>query len=384
MGKSRNQTAMIAIERKEGRAIMAVISRSKINKYADSNLFDLIHNHMPKPKEEHLVVTRYNSSEEKKKHIKKEKTLQNFNNSNNHSKENNLISKSQSVKDKTIVSSQINNGRASTRHNKKNSPKIEKVNMNSKVGEINLDTNLGSERLSKKTKPHPTLEVITGEPTPIQQRDINKKTDSEVSVPNKTFRIQHTVQAEEKNAAQMKLKKEKTEQMPDIKDTIMHHKPVEKKLEENKNEDVYNKIQKAANAATFVEKTQVHVKLRAAIDKLPIKEINVIDLTDGSESYIPLDSMFFHLLGFATIGENLDVILMFRDGTQMQIASPKMLSADDSEKVKQYLIKNNYTFVYKDTDIKKLADCFKQLSSFVFNNNQLTQYYIEFLPVIPK
>lgn len=361
MGKSRNQTAMIAIERKEGRAIMAVISRSKINKYVDSNLFDLIHNYMPKPKEEHLVVTRYNSSEEKKKHIEKEKTLQNFNNSNNHSK-------------------QISNGRSSTRHYKKNNPKIEKVNMSSKVGEINLDTNLDSEKLSKKTKPHPTLEVITGEPTPIQQRDINKKTDSEVSVPNKTLRLQHTVQ----NAVQMKLKEEKTEQMPDIKDTIMHHKPVEKKLEENKNEDVYNKIQKAANAATFIEKTQVHVKLRAAIDKLPIKEINVIDLTNGSESYIPLDSMFFHLLGFATIGENLDVVLMFRDGTQMQIASPKMLSADDSEKVKQYLIKNNYTFVYKDTDIKKLADCFKQLSSFVFNNNQLTQYYIEFLPVISK
>lgn len=345
---------------------MAVISQAKMNEYMNSNLFDLIHNHMPKPKKEHLVVTRYNSPEEKKKRIEKE---------------NNITSEVKSIKRKKVTVPKESNDKPIS---KPKTEKIEKVNMDGKVGKINLDTNLGSKRSLKKTKPHPTLAVITGEPTPAQQRDINKKNKPNISIPNKTSKIQYKDKVEEKNNTQTKLKEEKIEQMPDIKDRIMHQKPVEKQSAENKAEDIYSRIQEAASAATFIEKTQVHVKLRAAIDSLPIRKINVVDLTDGSENYILLDSMFFHLLGFATIGKNLDIVLMFRDGTQMQIASPKMLSVDNNEEVKQYLIKNNYTFAYKDIDIKKLADCFKQLSSYVFCNEQITQYYIEFLPVISK
>lgn len=379
MRKLRNQTAMISNIKKGGRAIMAVISQAKMNEYMNSNLFDLIHNHMPKPKTEHLVVTRYNSPEEKKKRIEKENTHQNLGNSNDHSKENNIISEVKSIKGKKVTVPKESNDKSIS---KSKTEKIEKVNMDGKVGKINLDTNLGSKRSLKKAKPHPTLAVITGKPTPAQQRDINKKNKPNISIPNKTSKIQYKDKVEEKNNTQPKLKEEKIEQMPDIKDRIMHQKPVEKQSAENKAEDIYSRIQEAASAATFIEKTQVHVKLRAAIDNLPLREINVVDLTDGSESYILLDSMFFHLLGFATIGKNLDIVLMFRDGTQMQIASPKMLSVDNNEEVKQYLIKNNYTFAYKD--IKKLADCFKQLSSYVFCNEQITQYYIEFLPVISK
>lgn len=381
---------------------MAVISLVQLNNYRQGNLFDLIHNHMSHRKKKHLVVTNYENNKkptgEPSNSSDESQGATTASAAGNHDDKQHDVKAPANQTDKP-TSAKVKNSKPtaskpeheprpsnpksseSSSESGKTKPKtiiIDPADL--KTGSINLDTNITGTSQSGSKKPHPKMTVIKGDPVKAHQvepsEDAKPKPHSQGQATNTNPSQKSDSQGKEVN------------KMTDIKDKIMHKKikkvDPEKKID---NEDtIFKKIQEAAATATYIEETKVHVKLSANIDKLPTKQIDVLSLEDNSQSYIPLDAEFFHLLGFAVIGKNLDVILTFRDGTELRIAPESFLKNKDKDEaaVKKTLLANNYNYVYQNVDIEKLGASLKMLSSHVFNTDKYSQYWIEFLPMISK
>lgn len=125
---------------------------------------------------------------------------------------------------------------------------------------------------------------------------------------------------------------------------------------------------------------QLKVELNAHVNQMLVKAINLIDLSDRSETYIPLDKRTLNLLYSVVIGKNKDIILIFGDGTTINMAPQSWLSKNVNANV---LLNNHYNYVYHDLNLTKLLQGLKPLCASEVNTPQYMQMWLKYIPFVP-
>lgn len=154
-----------------------------------------------------------------------------------------------------------------------------------------------------------------------------------------------------------------------------------KKVQRKPDSSVFEQIRTAAANKGLLDNAMPKIQQLFDDDKLPVKQINIVNVNDGTESYIPLDNELFHLLSAVVIGENGDITMVFRDTTSLQIA-PSNWAAN--QEAKETLLQNGFDFYYEALDLKALSNALQSLSSSIVDTKEYIQYWIVFLPIIKK
>ena len=228
--------------------------------------------------------------------------------------------------------------------------KLDPSLQNNKVIENKSDKKINSNqsdkvqtRVQKKNKPK--LEIFDGDPIPAKNapKSMNKteQQSSKVSIQ------QHTSLSPQESSAMTA--------------------------------SIFNQIREAASTATFIENAGIHVKLRKNLSSLHVKKLTLFNIKDSHKSFIKLDSRFFHLLSYALIGKNLDIIFCFFDGTELRIAPSRWIKNGNA--IHQELIKNNYTLYYNNLDVPKFQNAMHSMSAYVIDNPEFIQYWMPYYPL---
>lgn len=143
---------------------------------------------------------------------------------------------------------------------------------------------------------------------------------------------------------------------------------------------MFDQLRESARIATIVEKSQVHVKLRENIEKLPVKQIKLTDLVNQQQSYMPIDHALLNVLGSVVIGKYLHIQLLFRDGTVLNLAPGEWLDKVNDNRV---LIDQGFIYVYHDLNLEEFEKSVHSVSSYVIDTDDYVQYMLEFVPIIP-
>lgn len=143
---------------------------------------------------------------------------------------------------------------------------------------------------------------------------------------------------------------------------------------------LFDQLRESAKIATIVENSQVHVKLRENIEKLPVKQIKLTDLVNQQQSYMPIDHALLNVLGSVVIGKYLHIQLLFRDGTVLNLAPSEWL---DKVTDNQELIDQGFIYVYHDLNLEEFEKSVHSVSSYVIDTDDYVQYMLEFIPIVP-
>lgn len=143
---------------------------------------------------------------------------------------------------------------------------------------------------------------------------------------------------------------------------------------------MFDQLRESARIATIVEKSQVHVKLRENIEKLPVKQIKLTDLVNRKQSYMPIDHALLNVLGSVVIGKYLHIQLLFRDGTVLNLAPDEWLDKVNDNRT---LIDQGFIYVYHDLNLEEFEKSVHSVSSYVIDTDDYVQYMLEFIPIVP-
>ena len=143
---------------------------------------------------------------------------------------------------------------------------------------------------------------------------------------------------------------------------------------------LFNRIRNAASVATFIENAGVHTQLHQNLSEFETKIVNLRSIKNNKRSHISLNSRFFHLLSYAVIGKDLDLIFGFFDGTQLRLA-PESWIGSATQEVKNELSKNDYKYYYSSLDLEQLEKDLHSISSYVLDNDQFIQFWIPYFPI---
>lgn len=360
---------------------MSIISDQKIKDYKESkkqNLYGIIHSLPSEVDDGHLIVTRYElprssgktseSSAEKATSNQTSKVAQQPQPST--AQKATTSSQSTSFQGKEAESNSIESAQKLTNNSKKSANKQHTDNAKKS------STNSNHSHHKKPIQQSPQVK----DPTAVVRNSPNQ--------PQVPLWDQEPVQKEDKHSFSQRQAKHKTQEearmsnhqnnsaaMRSIKRTP------KKKAQRKPDNSVFEQIRTAAANKGLLDSAMPKIQLLFDENKLPVKQINIVNVNDGTESYIPLDNELFHLLSSVVIGKNGDITMVFRDATSLQIAPANWAA---NQEAKETLFQNGFDFYYENLDLKALSNALQSLSSSIVDTKEYIQYWIVFLPIIKK
>lgn len=411
--------------------------QDEVKSYQNGHLFNLIHAIKPKQEEEHLVVTPLPPKKKQitKSNVPNQQTDQTVNNSN-------LISssdKAQSVPSqpenrhenadhlqnqqhqaKGQVKDDTNSSLASPQNDLVHTEQPSSINQSANESAAVYHTN--------QEQPNQTINY-TGPNTAMQDDNnspmgstntANSSSLSNASVDNLTALVnhrqgqnssvatihpklntkfvtnqsktnddQHFARLQEQSNSQLEKQSSQQSQManamtnngrPSVGEKVLHPSGTHQSSADSHNQELLNEIKQSAQIMSFVAHTNhTHVTIQDELDKLPLRQINVLNLKTHEPAKIMFDSMLMHVLGSVIIDRRQVVSLLFRDGTTFVLAPDKWLQIPN---VYDVLIQNHYTWVYQNLNLTALQQTLRQLSGSVITNTEYNQYWLNFMPIV--
>ena len=153
----------------------------------------------------------------------------------------------------------------------------------------------------------------------------------------------------------------------------------DEKVKQKNMNSTFVDLKKSFETAEWLRKSNsLKVDISNNLTKMKIKKIDIINLNNNSENYLPLNSRSLNLLYSVIIGINLDIILIFNDQTIISLAPKNWLETATPET----LIKNNYSFVYHDLDIRAFEQDLKSICVDEITAPQYIQMWLKYIPIV--
>lgn len=171
-------------------------------------------------------------------------------------------------------------------------------------------------------------------------------------------------------------------------DSIMKYESVvkdEEKASQGEKKNMFLDLQKAFETTEWINAAnKVALELNNQVQQMPIKNIKCKDLrlipSDKAVGYIPFDTRSLNIIHSIIIQKELSIILIFNDGTTLNIAPEKWLSqgATVSE-----LLQHKYNYVYYDLDLPAFIKGLKPLCASEVNAPSYLQMWLKYVPFVP-
>ncbi|WP_298491138.1 hypothetical protein [uncultured Lactobacillus sp.] len=347
-----------------------------IENYKKSKLYTIFHSFQkPEDEEETLYIQpRYNEEDSQKiNHAmkKEDATLKNKEMESNNITETNLNVPTQTqypVTDKT------------PQNNTYSSNKQPKVNTKTSDNEYNETSNYGGPKISENISIDiPSHESSVTIPTNFNSMQNNLAERKDSNLENQNSHQSDTNKHLKKDTVNPTLNTriEKGKSNNKAFPSNLINQVIEQK-EKTVEVDSYQAIKDAAKDINWIEKSQrLELAFKDDLAKIPLKKITVYSVKDNSESYIPLDSLLFNLLGSVAIGNSLYILFIFRNGKNISIAPEKWIKANRED-----CLKNGFQFFYKDLDLEKLISALKIMSVSITPTEEYTEFWLKYMPVI--